>query len=288
MEVMILKKRMFKRMAFLNPAQKTIIDALKKFNQEEELYSRKVYDEWIEKIKQEFQDDEYSSSEKAFHFEAYDEENEKTIFYTLEYEFEEYDNKTDDELGIISFTETDYSKDGEFMKNLRFYMESKKKNSLMKKMAMVLKADRETTANDGEDFSNTYKVIYLNENGAPDYDAILGQLLGSAKVVKQAEETEMHYRDESVGHFFSGSETTGTLTVEAPLSEVLIENHENNLDGLESYMESEKGSKVMKEDMEQSIDCEGELTDLDISYEIDTVNQKVTFTCKYVCVVKND
>lgn len=283
-----MKKRMFKRMAFLNPAQKTIIDALKKFNQEEELYSRKVYDEWIEKIKQEFQDDEYSSSEKAFHFEAYDEENEKTIFYTLEYEFEEYDNKTDDELGIISFTETDYSKDGEFMKNLRFYMESKKKNSLMKKMAMVLKADRETTANDGEDFSNTYKVIYLNENGAPDYDAILGQLLGSAKVVKQAEETEMHYRDESVGHFFSGSETTGTLTVEAPLSEVLIENHENNLDGLESYMESEKGSKVMKEDMEQSIDCEGELTDLDISYEIDTVNQKVTFTCKYVCVVKND
>ncbi len=283
-----MKKRMFKRMAFLNPAQKTIIDALKKFNQEEELHSRKVYDEWIEKIKQEFQDDEYSSSEKAFHFEAYDEENEKTIFYTLEYEFEEYDNKTDDELGIISFTETDYSKDGEFMKNLRFYMESKNKSPLMHKMAMVLKADRNKTASNEEDFSNTYKTLYLNENGSPDYNAILVQLLGSVKVVKQAEETEMHYRDESVGHLFSGSETTGTLTVEAPLNEVLIENHEDNLDGLESYMESEKAVKMMKEDMEQSVDCEGELTDLDVSYEIDTVNETVTFTCTYVCVVKND
>lgn len=156
--------------------------------------------------------------------------------------------------------------------------------SLMKKMAKLMMK----LASDGVDYSKTYKDIYLSNDGEPIYSDILGDLLDAAEVVKKKEETEKHYRDESVGHSFAGIVTEGSITAEAPLGKVAMDEYEDEFEGLLSYVDKKEAIEVIKEEMQNVIGCEGELDKMNISFEIDTDRNIVVFSCEYGCTLKDE
>ena len=162
---------------------------------------------------------------------------------------------------------------------------------LIEKMAAILKKEHLKLAAEQLDYSKTYKELYLNEDGSPDHAAIMGDLLGSAKEVKKEKSVETFYEDKEVGHSFSGSITNGSFVFEVPLNKVLVEEYEDQLDGLYEYSQTKEAEELIEEDIKMTIQDEISTDSFDsfsISFDFDIDKKTATFECKYVVTEKEE